>query len=396
MLGPSFLMGCLPTYNQAGWWGTGVLIFLRLLQGIAVGGELVGAFIFTVEATRGERRGFWGSVCKASGSMGTTLGMGTVAFLRYLLSTEQMRLWGWRIPFLVGIIFGLIGVYLRRGVSEEGGELHDAKQSGVVTEHPTVAVFKYEWRQMVVAGLASSFWGVGFYSCFVWMGYFLSDPHLIGGEGVNYAWQLNFLMNFALVFVFPFAGMLGDYVGVKVGDEDRGLKIVMILGALFMVTFAVPCFLLICTRQLPYVIIGLLGFVVSMALFGANLPAFMCSLFSPHLRYSGVGIAYNLANAVFSGTAPVVQTALVLAGSRLNSSYYLIAAAMLALFSLVFLEPPVRRHILRVRNKDRAVNKQAENGEQMSPLYSWCADLDNTDHSSIESLPKQQQQQQRI
>ena len=83
MLLPSFFIGCLPSYHHIGWTATALLVFLRLLQGIAVGGELVGAFIYTIEATNGKNRGFWGGACKATGNLGTSLGMGTAVALRY-------------------------------------------------------------------------------------------------------------------------------------------------------------------------------------------------------------------------------------------------------------------------------------------------------------------------
>lgn len=84
MLLPSFFIGCLPSYHHIGWPATALLVFLRLLQGIAVGGELVGAFIYTIEATNGKDRGFWGGACKATGNFGTSLGMGAAVALRYI------------------------------------------------------------------------------------------------------------------------------------------------------------------------------------------------------------------------------------------------------------------------------------------------------------------------
>jgi MFS transporter, MHS family, proline/betaine transporter len=91
MVIPSFLMGCLPTYQQIGWTATVCLIILRLLQGLAVGGEMTGAFVFTIEATNGRNRGVWGAIVKATGLCGTALGMGYVAYLRYHLSQNALR-----------------------------------------------------------------------------------------------------------------------------------------------------------------------------------------------------------------------------------------------------------------------------------------------------------------
>ena len=219
MLAPSFLMGCLPTYEQVGWIGTALLVALRLCQGLAVGGELVGAFIYTVEATGGINRGFWGAVCKASGSGGTSLGMGFAAILRSTLTDDQMTSWGWRIPFLLSIVFGVVGVYLRASIREDGDEFAAVRDAGQAETNPAKTVILAQWREMILVILMAAFWGIGYYSCFVWMGYFMTNPKMIGGEGVQYAWELNFAMNLLLVFTFPLAGMLGDRIGRKVVDR---------------------------------------------------------------------------------------------------------------------------------------------------------------------------------
>lgn len=362
MLIPSLLMGCLPTYHQAGMIGTGLLVTLRLLQGVAVGGELIGAFIYTVEATRGENRGFWGSVCKASGSFGTALGMGFSALLRRLLSDEEMHNWGWRVPFLVSIVFGLIGLRLRQGIREEDDDqISTARSNGKVEKYPALAVIKSSWPEMIVVWMVGSFWGVGFYSCFVWMGYFLSDPSLIGGDGVPYAWEISFAMNLALVFSFPLSGILTDYIGRKLNNPEKGFRFMLSLGIIGMITLAVPCFALIVTRDVSKVIVAMVCFVAIMSSFGA-LPAFMVSLFPPHLCYSGVGIAYNIANGMFSGTAPLVQTSLVLSGenrtlSRVRPALYLVAVSCWALVGLLLVAPWAitrQKRLLEVTNKRKS------------------------------------------
>lgn len=84
-----------------------------------VGGELVGAFIYTIEATGGKARGFWGASCKACGTFGVTLGMGVVATLRAVITKEALHQWGWRLPFLGSILFGVIGVWLRSQLEDD-------------------------------------------------------------------------------------------------------------------------------------------------------------------------------------------------------------------------------------------------------------------------------------
>lgn len=116
MLFPSFLIGCLPTFKQVGWVSPALLLLLRCMQGLAAGGEIVGAFVYTLEATGGVNMGLWGGACKATGNFGTAIGVGLVAVLRASLSTQAMNSWGWRIPFWFGLFLGIIGLTDRKSV----------------------------------------------------------------------------------------------------------------------------------------------------------------------------------------------------------------------------------------------------------------------------------------
>jgi MFS transporter, MHS family, proline/betaine transporter len=140
MVVPGFFMGCLPTFNSVGYLATILLVLLRMLQGLAVGGEMIGAYIFTIEACEPTQKGLWGKsfpppplifsphldlllysvggVCKATALSGTVLGMGFVTLLRELLSDDDLQSWGWRIPFLASVLLGIVGLYLRFHLNE--------------------------------------------------------------------------------------------------------------------------------------------------------------------------------------------------------------------------------------------------------------------------------------
>ena len=174
MLCPSVLIGCLPPYRVAGASTTVALVALRLLQGLAVGGEVVGGYIYTIEATKvggvvawwrgavgppphtqarrqGRRKGFWGGACKvrpfpssrwtvptpshrpaaqATGNLGTAAGMGVSALLRGCLSDAALRSWGWRVPFLATVVLGAVGLWLRRGLEDNKEEAEEGDEEG--------------------------------------------------------------------------------------------------------------------------------------------------------------------------------------------------------------------------------------------------------------------------
>ncbi len=118
MAGATALMGLLPTYAQIGMTATILLTFLRLLQGISAGGEFTGSISFLVEHAPPSRRGFIGSWTTFSGVSGMILGSGAGDLVTFLLSDEALNNWGWRIPFLLGILTGAVGWYLRFGVEK--------------------------------------------------------------------------------------------------------------------------------------------------------------------------------------------------------------------------------------------------------------------------------------
>jgi MHS family proline/betaine transporter-like MFS transporter len=293
MLFPSFLIGCLPNYETAGWFSAGALVLFRLLQGLAAGGELVGAFLYTLEATDGNTKGFWGGACKASGNLGTTIGLALITLLRYVLTKDQLYSWGWRIPFWLGLLFGTLGVYARSKLKNEAGfegeEFEEAKNSQLIGESPVKQVLREDWREIIMLVLVVALWGCAYYTTFIWLVYYLQDPDLIG-DGTPAVWIVNLLSNILLVILLPFGGWFGDYLGDRMGNMEKGTIAAMKLSIYFLFIVLIPSFLLFMTRD-PYLVwLGQTLLVFPIACFGANLPAFMVSRFPVALRFSGVGI----------------------------------------------------------------------------------------------------------
>jgi MHS family proline/betaine transporter-like MFS transporter len=258
MLFPSLLIGCIPAYSIGGLVSTVILIILRLIQGLAVGGELVGAFIFTIEATGGKSRGFWGGACESCAGLGVTLGMGVVAILRAVTTKEQLNQWGWRSPFLGSVLFGIIGIWLRSQLEDEveiiTGDTKYLEKDNLETDNSLEIILQSESQQQVIDRLekeiddecrcattplavtlldnyrelllvifVSAFWGVSYYTNFVWIAYFLGTS-LIGGDGISNAWLITFFVNCVLVVALPIGGILGDYIGQILSNEEKGKR----------------------------------------------------------------------------------------------------------------------------------------------------------------------------
>jgi MHS family proline/betaine transporter-like MFS transporter len=294
MLFPSFLIGCLPTYSSFGWVSSFLLVILRLMQGLAAGGELVGAFLYTLESAEEGTKGFWGGACKATGNFGTTLGLGLVTLLRYSLTSDQMKSWGWRIPFWFGLLFGIGGVIARSRLREESidqGEEYEAFQESTGT--PIKSVCEKHSKDIWIVVFAVAFWGCCYYTIFIWMVYFMQDSEMIGGNGVPGAWIINLLCNFSLVLLLPLGGKLGDVLGRLLNDNELGYIQALKIAIGILVGVVIPGFLLIITRHPALACLGQAFLVIPVAIYGGNLPIFMISRFETALRFTGVGIGKN-------------------------------------------------------------------------------------------------------
>jgi MHS family proline/betaine transporter-like MFS transporter len=361
MLFPSFLIGLLPPYEVAGIASTIALVVLRLVQGLAVGGEMVGAFVFTVESAGGSSPGFWGSLMKSTSLVGNALGLGVATTLRHFLSEEAFRSWGWRVPFFLSLGLALIGLYLRKQIvldEEEIANNSDRKEGDEEKETFSCGHLATQWRELLLISAVVALWAVGYYTCFVWLVYFTSTL-MYGGELiVENAWWINLGMTLVLIVLFPVGGLLGDwatttwYPPTSSRMTTNGFRLIMMAGAAGLVICSLPSFYLISQRNFWSVCAGYLMFALALALYGGNMPAYLVYKFPPESRYTGVGLGYNIANAIFASSAAVVQTTLSMSDHVSDSgglfpSLYLSGVAFFSFIVLMAFDPMVETHQLK-------------------------------------------------
>ncbi|HSO58133.1 MAG TPA: MFS transporter, partial [Paenisporosarcina sp.] len=145
----TFGMGLLPTYQAIGIWAPILLITLRLVQGLGIGGEWGGALLLAVEYAPPEKRGLYGSIPQ----MGVTIGMfmGTIAlWLMTMLPEESFITWGWRVPFILSALLVVFGLWIRKGI-DETPEFKKVQESGEIPKLPIVDTLKYHWREVLIA-----------------------------------------------------------------------------------------------------------------------------------------------------------------------------------------------------------------------------------------------------
>lgn len=316
---PTSLMAALPTHADVGVLAAVLLVVLRLAQGLSVGGEFIGSITYLVEVAPPNRRAFFGSWSVFSTVLGMLAGSAVAALFHGTLSSEQMAEFGWRLPFLGGIVIGCIGLWLRLGLKETPAFQELAASSGVERRPLSKAVREMPLRIFQLGAMVMLL-GVGIYVLFIWMPTYLT--HMVNPP-VSNALIINTLAMIVLVGLMPVAGLVADRLGYK-----------PVLAGVMLVTAIVvyPLFVWIDTGILLAVIVAQLVFAVTNGFLQGPTPAAMVDQFPVNLRYSAMATGYNITIAVFGGTAPLVATWLVQQTGQLTAPAWYVAAIALISF----------------------------------------------------------------
>ncbi|MPY56813.1 MFS transporter [Streptomyces spongiae] len=319
----TLLMAFMPGYATLGILAPLGIVVARLLQGFAAGGEFGAATSFLVEQNSG-RKGFLGSFQFASQGLSTLMAAGFAAGLTAVLSDSQMTSWGWRVPFVFGLLIGPVGYFVRRYVEESPAMAQAAAEEAPRSRSVVLAVFRDHWGGLLVAG------GVLIVSTA--LNFILQYLPTFGIKELGLDDSLSYVALFVtgaiLTFGTPVVGLLAD----RYGRVRIMLPSALLIGAaaipLFHWLTASPSFL---TLTLCMTVLGLL----KAAYFGA-LPSVMSDVFPARARATGLSFSYNTTVAVFGGFTPTIAAALVTTtGSQVSPAYYLLAVALLSVTALV-------------------------------------------------------------
>ncbi len=318
----TFLIGLLPTYQTIGIAAPIILILLRFVQGFGVGGEWGGAVLMAVEHGHEGRRGLYGSCVQMGVPAGLLLATGVFAIVSRM-EDQAFLDWGWRIPFLLGIVLLAVGIFIRLRVMESPlfAQLQ-VKQD--VSRLPILDVLRHYKKNVLLAMGARFAENACFYifSVFV-LSYATEQLGLAKSEVLMGVW---IAAAFQLLAI-PGFGILSDRVGRRP---------VYLSGALFLFCFAFPFFWLVETQVVVLVWLAIvLGMIGHAAMYGPQ-AAFFSELFGTNVRYSGASIGYQLAAPFAGGLAPLIATGLLRWSGDASwpISIYLIATAMLTLTSI--------------------------------------------------------------
>ncbi len=330
---PTAMVAFLPTYESIGIAAPILLTIIRLLQGLALGGEFSGSITYIVEHASVKHRGIAGSTSIISLILGMLLGSATAMFFASILSEEAFESWGWRAPFLIGLFIGCIGFYIRSYLDESPAYI-DAKRHKKDSKKPLRELFsKYRGNMLLGISLYAAV-TIPFYILTVFMNTFMSK---ILGYSNQESLIINTLCMVILLIIVPIAGLISDQIGRKP---------VMIASLLALIAVSYPVFWLITQMDFMYALVGGIIFASVLAFYISPIPAVLVEIFPTSVRYSGMALSCNLCAALFGGTAPMLAVSMIeLTGNNLIIAFYIILSALVSLTAMIWYKETYRAEV---------------------------------------------------
>ena len=303
----TFLIGCLPTYNQWGVAAVAVLCLCRFVQGIDLGGEWSGAALVATENAPEDKRALYGSFPELGAPIGFFLSNGTYFLLETFNDNDAMLAWGWRVPFLLSSILVIVGLVVRVQM-EETPIFRMAQEQKKVVKSPLTEVFKKSWKEVIQATFLVAVTYTLFYTLATWSLAWGTKTVEQGGGNLGFSNQEYLLMLMIAVCVFA------AFIVISCVNADKfGRKRVIIISSCCLIAFALlfPFLLdpaVVGQRNFATNLLFLcIGFALMGTAFGP-IGAFLPELFDANVRYSGSGIGYNLAAIVGAAFVPTIAT----------------------------------------------------------------------------------------
>jgi len=323
----TFLMGCLPTFGQVGYWAPTMLVVLRFIQGFAVGGEWGGAVLLVAEHSPNQSRAFWSSWPQAAVPVGNMLATVVLLVLTGTLSDDAFLSWGWRVAFWLSAVVVLIGYYIRTKVTD--APIFVAAQQEVervkAASYGVVEVLKRYPRGVFTAMGLRFAENIMYYLVVTFSITYLKVQ--VHADTSDILWWL--LTAHAVHFVaIPLVGRLSDRVGRRP---------VYFVGALAAGTWGFFAFPMMNSANYLVIMGGIIIGLVIHAFMYAPQPAIMAEMFPTRMRYSGVSLGYQVTSIVAGSLAPIIAVKLLeVYDSSVPIALYLAGAAVITLIAVYF------------------------------------------------------------
>ena len=324
---PTALIGVLPTYNEIGNLAAVLLVIIRLIQGLAVGGNYGGSFVFAIEHAPKGRKGLAGSSLMVGTIAGILIGSAVATLFTNFLDEAALHLWGWRVPFIIGLTATLTGVYVRKKVPEtpKFQEVLDEQEGSQAPKQlPIKDIWRYHKGRIFTAMCAILPDVVGIYIMFFFMTTYLTT---VLGWKMGAALTVNTINLSLMTVLIPFFGWLSDRIGRPI--------ILKTVAAAFVVC-SIPVFLMLGMESFWLAFFAQFIFAIALGAYYGAMPVAIVEYFPVELRYTASALSFNVAAAFFGGTAPWIATWLVKT-TKVNSApaFYLTLVGVVTFAALL-------------------------------------------------------------
>ena len=322
-------IGLLPTYAQIGVAAPLLLLLFRLIQGLGIGGEWGGALLLATEYAPKNQRGLFGSFPQMGIPIGLVLAYGFFFLLTWAMPEEMFLSWGWRIPFIFSLLLVIVGLLIRKGLDETPAFIamqKEAEAKNEVRRLPIVEIFKKHPKEVLITSGAK----------FVETGPFYIFTTFIVGYGVS---SLDVSFEFMMLSIMAVSVLTTIMIPVMGSLSDKvGRKKMFLIGAVVMLIYAFPYFIIVNTHEPVLVILAtFIGLVVVWPPITAILGTMFSESFSKEVRYTGVTLGYQIGAAVAGGSAPLIAEFLMnqFNGSSIPVSLYIVLTAVVSLIAVL-------------------------------------------------------------
>ena len=353
---PTALIGVLPTYEDIGIASTIILVIIRLTQGLSLGGEFSGSIAFLIEHSPKKVRGLSGSTAMVSMNIGILLGLLTGIILKKILTPEQFLSFGWRLPFLMGLLIGFVGFYIRSKLHESPVYIK-AKSSGKISIFPAKIICKYYLDKLFIGVALYITVCIPFHAQIIFLKPYMTNI-------LNYTASDAMIVSFVSISVstilMPLFGYWSDVVG-----RHKALT----YACVGFILLSYPVFWLIHTGNVESACIGGIIFGALVGAYMAPMPATLAELFPTKVRYTGVGLSFNISVALFGGTLPAIATkAIEFTGNTYFIAFYIIAFCIITFIFALYGKKDTYQQTLEDDDNPKNSNSESDDDERSMQL----------------------------
>lgn len=341
-------IGLLPTYGSVGIWAPILLVTLRFVQGLGLGGEWGGAVLMAMEHGKDDQRGLYASWPQVGVPAGNLLAAGVLALLAAVMSESTFTSWGWRVPFLLSGLLVLVGLWIRLTIAESP-LFKEVEESGSTAKAPIVDVIRFYPREVALAVGARLGTDIAFYTFALFiLTYATVELELSKSLALN-AVLVGSAVQLALI---PLFGSLSDRVGRRP---------VYLAGAVAAGVWIFAFFPLLDTKSTALIVLAAVGGLVCHAAMYGPQAAFLAELFGTRVRYSGISLGYQVAGVLGGALAPLIAVALLAAfGTWVPIAVYVAVGLVITIVCVVIAEETANRALMETKPKEPDIVERPE------------------------------------